>query len=217
MGGANVKDIAGQRFGRLVAVERVASTRHGAARWRFRCDCGNEKTAPAYAARSGHIKSCGCLMREVNGRRLRALRTANRGTANHFYKHGESSRRTRDGHRHRTPEYNCWHGMIGRCTRPSDTSWKKYGARGIKICERWRNSFVDFLADMGASHHHNTPLTALTPMVTTNPAIAVGPQPRSSGGIRVPSRHTHVAPTGNSAGNPGWSSTRRSPRPKKPC
>jgi hypothetical protein len=67
--------------------------------------------------------------------------TAVWGAQNHFYRHGES--------RPRTAEYNCWHGMIGRCTRPSDTSWRKYGARGIKVCERWRRSFVDFLADMG--------------------------------------------------------------------
>src|SRR5262245_42617492 len=40
--------------------------------------------------------------------------------------------------RPRSLEYICWTGMIGRCTR-RDTSWKKYGARGIKICERWLN------------------------------------------------------------------------------
>jgi hypothetical protein len=39
--------------------------------------------------------------------------------------------------------------MIGRCTRPSQSGWKKYGARGIKVCERWLNSYPAFLADMG--------------------------------------------------------------------
>jgi hypothetical protein len=46
------------------------------------------------------------------------------------------------------PEYSCWQNMIQRCTNPNSTGWKNYGARGIKVCERWR-VFDNFLSDMG--------------------------------------------------------------------
>lgn len=48
-----------------------------------------------------------------------------------------------------TPEYAAWGAMIQRCTNPRHPRWKYYGARGITICQRWRDSFPAFLADMG--------------------------------------------------------------------
>lgn len=39
--------------------------------------------------------------------------------------------------------------MIQRCTNPKNIGWKRYGGRGITVCERWLHSFTDFLADMG--------------------------------------------------------------------
>jgi hypothetical protein len=39
--------------------------------------------------------------------------------------------------------------MIKRCTRPTDISWRYYGARGIRVCARWTASFAAFLSDMG--------------------------------------------------------------------
>lgn len=47
------------------------------------------------------------------------------------------------------PIYNVWQRMIARCTKAYCTSFPKYGARGIKVCDRWLNSFEAFLADMG--------------------------------------------------------------------
>ncbi len=49
----------------------------------------------------------------------------------------------------KSPTYESWTAMIQRCTNPSVKSYKDYGARGIKVCERWLNSFVAFLEDMG--------------------------------------------------------------------
>lgn len=48
-----------------------------------------------------------------------------------------------------TPEYRAWRNMIERCERPSNTMYKYYGGRGIKVCPKWRRDFVAFLRDMG--------------------------------------------------------------------
>lgn len=61
---STTKDIAGQRFGRLVAVELLPSDKRGA-RWSCICDCGNSTTVRATAMRHGQIKSCGCLRKEM--------------------------------------------------------------------------------------------------------------------------------------------------------
>lgn len=49
----------------------------------------------------------------------------------------------------RVREYAAWAAMLQRCTNPNHPRWKYYGARGITVCERWRESFENFLADMG--------------------------------------------------------------------
>lgn len=48
-----------------------------------------------------------------------------------------------------SPEYGIWAHMIQRCTNPNHPAWKNYGGRGITVCERWRESFAAFFADMG--------------------------------------------------------------------
>lgn len=53
-------DLTGQRFGRLVVVERAGSNAHGAAMWRCVCDCGGEARVRGDGLRSGRTRSCGC-------------------------------------------------------------------------------------------------------------------------------------------------------------
>jgi hypothetical protein len=48
-----------------------------------------------------------------------------------------------------TRVYRIWAGMINRCHNDRHHSHKKYGAKGITVCDRWRNSFAAFLEDMG--------------------------------------------------------------------
>jgi hypothetical protein len=51
--------------------------------------------------------------------------------------------------RRRTPERGCWQAMIDRCHDPKSTYFAHYGGRGIRVCNRWRESFALFQADMG--------------------------------------------------------------------
>src|SRR5580698_5956070 len=122
----NLKDITGQRFGRLVARRLSRKTvPSGGAMWLCRCDCGRRKLVWGVALRNGLARSCGCLM-------------GNR-------KHGQTA-----GGR-RTGSYNSWRCMIGRCTKPTDKNWERYGGRGIKVTRRWQgpHGLEHFLRDMG--------------------------------------------------------------------
>jgi len=47
-----------------------------------------------------------------------------------------------------SPTYHVWEMMKGRCLNPKNPNFKRYGARGITVCERWLK-FENFLADMG--------------------------------------------------------------------
>ena len=48
-----------------------------------------------------------------------------------------------------TKTYKRWIAMKQRCYNPNHNAYNNYGGRGIKICERWLNSFSNFFADMG--------------------------------------------------------------------
>ncbi len=117
----------GLRFGALevVALEPKA-TKTQARKWRVRCDCGAEAVVYGGSLRRGMTVSCG-----ANQHRKGVNRT-----------HGQS----------RTPLYNIWCGMKQRCSDPRAENWQHYGARGIKVCARWNNSFEAFLEDMGAGY-----------------------------------------------------------------
>lgn len=125
-------DLSGRRFGRLVVIGRAENTPEGKARWLCRCDCGKENATEGQGLRSGRTKSCGCLNRE---------NTANRNRRN--ARHGHCAGHTV------TDEYRVWTAMITRCENKRSVAYSRYGGRGIKICERWRTSFENFLTDMG--------------------------------------------------------------------
>ncbi len=122
------KSLVGQVFGRLTVLERYGS-RQGRVSWLCSCACGKLHEAVSHALTSGHTKSCGCWRDERN--------TSTPPT------HGHASRRTG-----LSPTYQSWRGMWTRCTNPIVKSFKDYGARGVQICERWKD-FGNFLADMG--------------------------------------------------------------------
>lgn len=113
----------GQHYGRLVVVKENGRCRQERA-WLCRCECGSETTVASYPLASGATKSCGCR----------------KG----LWKHGYARR----GQPH-TPEYQSWQSMMTRCYSESHIGYSLWGGRGITVCDRWRNDFVSFLADMG--------------------------------------------------------------------
>jgi hypothetical protein len=135
----------GLKFGRLVVLTRVEvndSTRR--LHYKCKCDCGNETTVMGYTLLAGATRSCGCLQREHAARCQPALAKA---TIRHGAMIGVSSGEAQDPMRFRA--HNIWRGMLRRCYDPRTVGYKGYGARGISVCERWRDSFLNFIADMG--------------------------------------------------------------------
>jgi hypothetical protein len=123
-GKGNAYDLTGERFGRLVVIERWGNRGRRGATHRCRCDCGNELVTTTGKLRDGSIRSCGCLRR---------------------YRHGWGWKMT--------PTYNSWRLMHQRCYNPNVNGAHRYGGRGIKVCDRWQSwnpdGFNNFLADMG--------------------------------------------------------------------
>lgn len=62
--------LVGQRFGKLVVLESTKQRHHNSIVWKCKCDCGNIKYVPTDSLRNGHTKSCGCLIREIQGNDL---------------------------------------------------------------------------------------------------------------------------------------------------
>jgi hypothetical protein len=120
---------AGQRFGRLVVLSEADSVKHKR-RLLCRCDCGTVKSIRVDSIIRCGQRSCGCLRNELSGRRAKAFR-----------RHGEAVALT--------TEYIAWQAMIRRCTAVNGPKWRYYGGRGIAVCDRWRHSFEQFLADVG--------------------------------------------------------------------
>lgn len=116
----------GEQFGRLTVMylARLGS-KNQPQRWMCACECGVLKSVVVYSLRSGSSTSCGCLHRE----KISAL----------FTTHGMSKH----------PLYRVWHAIVDRCTRPESKGYDAYGGRGITVCDRWKESFVNFYADMG--------------------------------------------------------------------
>ena len=72
--GTIAEDLTGQRFGKMVAVNRVAS-QNGRTRWLCQCDCGNTCIVPTLELKSGRTKSCGCHRTYCSGREKAISRT----------------------------------------------------------------------------------------------------------------------------------------------
>lgn len=117
--GKPVRNLLGQVFGDLTVIADAGS-KSGHKLWLCRCLCGTEK--PVYRGElvKGKAKSCGC----------------------------KQGKKPIDGQKRQGTIYTRWKNMHQRCSNPRNPAYKNYGARGIFVCERWRD-FRSFEADMG--------------------------------------------------------------------
>jgi hypothetical protein len=135
-------DIKGQKFGKATVLYQGETRKNGGSNWVCLCDCGEKFVAIGSNLRNGSTASCGCV--------AKAWAThmgSNKGyitiRAEKMVKHGAKRRNKM------TVEYRTWLGMKRRCYDKNFKDYPGWGGRGIGVCEKWRNDFSAFLADMG--------------------------------------------------------------------
>ena len=134
-----LKDLTGQRFGRLVVIERSGSNNQKRATWKCCCDCGRVTVVTSSNLLRGITKSCGCIHVE--------------NLINRFTVHGKRKSRL----------YEVWKNMKKRCTNPSVHNYHRYGGRGITVCDEWRNDFQAFYEwAMANGYDENAPYMQCT-------------------------------------------------------
>ena len=113
----------GQKFEKLTVCVFVSERVVG-----LFCDCGQPTKSSKSNLEKGRKKSCGCIWLH------------NRSNLNDYCKrHNLSKTRT----------YAIWCGMKRRCYNKNEMNYPRYGGKGVKVCDRWLNSFENFLEDMG--------------------------------------------------------------------
>ena len=113
-------DLSGNTFGRLTVIRRGENAKDRTT-WVCRCECGTEKTIHGSSLKSGIVVSCGCYHRE-------RVRNASRT-------HGMSQ----------TKLYKTYYAMMARCHKEQHPSYPDYGARGISVCDEWRDDKTKFI------------------------------------------------------------------------
>ena len=122
--GKRLENLNGQKFGNwtVLSTEIKLCGKKTNSICMCRCSCGKIKEVRATLLIKGRTSRCkSCASREKNK------------------KHGKSY----------TDEYKIYIGIKKRCYNPNSTAFNRYGGRGIKVCDRWLESFENFLEDMG--------------------------------------------------------------------
>lgn len=112
-----MKDLSGNRYGKwtVIGFGKKSKTTYY---WDCICDCGTRRFVNASSLKRGMSKSCGCAEPKKNP----------------WHTHGGRSDRL----------YGVWRGIKTRCYNKNDKSYKDYGARGIAMCDEWKNNYASF-------------------------------------------------------------------------
>ncbi len=122
---SKIIDRRGKRFGKLTVIKQNIGAKKTS--WECLCDCGNTTVVVGGNLTSRNTISCGCV------------RLSN-------YKNGTNNRKHGMVH---TVEFFTWSRIKQRCYNTSNLKYPSYGERGIKVCDRWLESFNNFFEDMG--------------------------------------------------------------------
>lgn len=136
--GRKLIDLTGQRFGKLVVLGK-ANTKRGKNKWQCRCECGKVKNIEEFLLEYGLQKSCGCAgdncspqaIAWKNRQGTQKIRTI---TVLKYRNHNCSGTRL----------YQVWNGIKQRCYNKNCKDYKAYGARGVTMCGKWKQSFYAF-------------------------------------------------------------------------
>lgn len=109
--------LIGERFGKVLVLEKTTKREHRHIVYKCICDCGNITFVSGNKLKQGNTKSCGCLKK-----------------INHYAIHHKSNTRL----------YSTWSSIKKKCYCKSNKDYKYYGGRDIKICNEWRDSFQAF-------------------------------------------------------------------------
>lgn len=137
-----VKDLVGQRFGKLTVIKQAGYTKVNKwgsryALWLCKCDCGNDCTMDTGTLTRRGNHSCGCLGKEHLQDMCRRNIT-----------HGMTGSRL----------LGCRKAMLSRCYRKKDIHYNAYGGRGIAVCDEWKNDAKSFV-EWAVSHGYRDDLT----------------------------------------------------------
>jgi hypothetical protein len=120
----NTTNYSGQKFGSLTVLYQWVAERYRLYGY-CRCDCGVEKKVRINHLVSGSIVSCGC----VQVKRIQKLNLT----------HGHTG----------SLQHHSWKGIKARCRNPKSSDYHNYGGRGITVCDKWFNSYEEFIKDVG--------------------------------------------------------------------
>ena len=128
---SNISDYLGKKLWNVTIIgldpDYIGKT-YNANKWLFQCDCGTIFSAAPSRVLSGHKKSCGCR---------NAKQRITHGCGNSEYYHG-------------------WWSMMQRCYNPNHHNFKRYGARGISVCEEWKDpsNFIAWAIQSNGEHRN---------------------------------------------------------------
>ena len=140
-------DLTGMRFGKLTVVRLDERRCCGKACWICKCDCGNEKSIIGSSLTQGMTKSCGCMEHVRHHKKKKPLTLTQRRIRNRAKwqkRFSDSSVWQLPTHSDRL--YVVWDSMKRRCYNKKANDYYLYGARGIRVCDQWKDYFCEFKA-----------------------------------------------------------------------